>query len=133
MCDVTKCPNPLCDASFVRTAAGAWFREGRKCVDCPECGVDLESLFQAVAVYRVAREAFTIAADAADAAWMRWFEKTRSGTKTNGAQASRLANEASYLSADLASAEGKVWSHEVDPRDVCVADGVDPAKFPATA
>lgn len=144
----TKCPNPLCGRVLERTdytrnpppvpmtPRATWNPVGsgdEPCSDCPDCGVDLEELFQAVAAYRVAREAFTVAADAADAAWTRWFTKRQRGAATNGAQASRLANEASYKSADLASAEGQVWKHEVDPRDVCVADGVDPAKFPATS
>lgn len=143
----TKCPNPLCGRVLERTHYGVnpppipvtptptWAPLGsgdEPCIDCPDCGVDLEELFQAVAAYRVAREAFTVAADAADGAWTRWFTKRSQGVKTNGAQASRLADEANYKSADLASAEGQVWNHEVDPRDVCVADGVDPAQFPAT-
>lgn len=144
----TKCPNPKCSAVYERIdysinpppipmiPSSDWYRAGagdERVGECDHCGVELESAFAAIAAYREAREVFTVAADKADAAWMRWFTKRQAGVAANGAQAARLANQANYASADLATAESKVWAHEIDPRDVCVADGVDPAKFPATA
>lgn len=143
-----KCPNPKCDAVFGRIdysidpppipmiPSPTWLVGGmgdEPTCECPTCGIDLEDAYQAIETYRTARTVFGAAADAADAAWMRWFTKRQNGERANGAQASRLANVANYMSADLATAESRVWAIEIDPRDVCVADGVDPAKFPATA
>lgn len=138
-----KCPNPLCGYMLERTDYGVnpppipltpnpmWAPVGsgdEPCSDCPECGVALEELFRAVEKYRVAREAFLKADAASDRAFRNWWHRMHSGASTNAGRATHLANLANYASADLSGAEGYIWRHEVDPRDVDAADGVDALK-----
>ncbi len=59
----------------------------------------------AVAEYIATRRAYEDAVDAEDAAFKRWIEKVQRGERTSAAAASRLANQTSQRSADLASAE----------------------------
>lgn len=70
---------------------------------------------RARAGYLAARVRLEIAAVKADRAFLRWFYKRHHGIPTNGAQANRLANETSYLSAALAGAEGPLWNLDIDP------------------
>lgn len=77
-----------------------------------------------VEAYRKARDTYLAAQALADEAWDRWFQKRHQGIATNGAQASRLANEASYLSADLASAQDSLYSVDLTPEEVDRIDGV---------
>jgi len=77
---------------------------------------------EAVEAYRAARAAFDLAADREDAAFRRWFDKVQAGEPTSGAAASRLANEANYRSADLSSAQGRLFRLDLDPWDVDDAD-----------
>jgi hypothetical protein len=139
----TTCPNPLCGRVLERTdytrnpppipvtPMATWNPVGsgdEPCSDCPDCGVDLETLFQAVKAYRVAREAYLKADAASDAAFKRWWVKRVQGVKTNGARANALAAQTNFRSADLSGTELYVWTHEVNPRDVDAADGVDALK-----
>lgn len=139
----TKCPNPLCGRVLERTDYGVnpppipvtpratWNPVGsgdEPCSECPTCGVDLEDLFQAVAVYREAREAYLVADAASDRAFRNWWHRSRSGARTSTGRATHLANLTNYASADLSGAEGKVWTHEVNPRDVDKLDGTDALK-----
>lgn len=68
--------------------------------------------------FKAAWAAYRTAQDKADAAFARWFTKRQSGQPTNAAQATRLANEANYLSADLASAAGRLYAVEIDPTEI---------------
>lgn len=83
------------------------------------------SAADALAAYRELRDRTLAAEEKAEAAFARWFAKASRGEPTNAAQASRLADAANYLSADLASAEHALYSLELDPADVDRADGVD--------
>ncbi len=73
---------------------------------------------QAIENYLSVKRAYDVMADKADAAFLRYFEKLQNGERTNAAQATRLANETSYLSADLSHAEGKLWAHGIDPETI---------------
>lgn len=73
---------------------------------------------QAKHEYIEARIAYEAASDKADAAFTRYFTKLNAGEPTNGAQANRLANEASYLSADLYSAEAPLYALDIEPDEV---------------
>ena len=79
----------------------------------------------AIETYRARRTAFFKAAEAADAAFLRWFTKRQNGEPTNAAAATRLANLTSYASADLAVAEGALYALDIDSRDVDREDGVE--------
>lgn len=68
--------------------------------------------------FKAAWAAYRAAQDKADEAFARWFSKRQSGEPTNGAQASRLQNEASYLSADLAGAALKLYALDIDPTEI---------------
>lgn len=87
--------------------------------------VSVDPKVRAVDIYRAARADFLIATTRADLAFMRWFEKAQRGARTNAAAATRLANQASYASADLHAAEGKLYALEIDPRDIDREDGVE--------
>lgn len=89
---------------------------------CPSCPPELVA---AVDSYRDARAAYDAAGDAADLAFNRWFRKVQAGEPTNAAGATRLANQASYRSADLAVAQGRLFRLEVDPWDIDDFDGHD--------
>jgi hypothetical protein len=78
----------------------------------------------AIRSYRELRDRFLAAEAKADAAFLRWFEKRQAGVPTNGAQANRLAADANYLSADLASAVDALYRLDIDPRSIDAADGV---------
>lgn len=73
---------------------------------------------QRIEEFRAAWAAFCEAGDKADAAFLRWFTKRQAGERTNGAQASRLANETSYRSADLSIAAGRLYRLDIDPTTV---------------
>lgn len=77
-----------------------------------------------LAAYRAARDAYLAAGDKADAAWLRWFNKARTGAATNGAAAARLYNALGPLSADLYNAQSPLFRADVDPADVDALDGV---------
>lgn len=80
---------------------------------------------QAVERYRAARDAYYAAVDREDAAFGRYFSKLQAGTPTNGAAVQRLSNLANYASADMFSAQGKLWNLDLDPHDIDDADGVE--------
>lgn len=73
---------------------------------------------QRIAEFKAAWAAFRAAEDKAEAAFLRWFNKRQAGQPTNAAQAQRLSNEASYLSADLAGAAGKLYLLDIDPTTI---------------
>lgn len=75
--------------------------------------------------YRSVRSAYLEAVEREDAAFRRYFAKVQAGEPTNGAAVSRLSNVTSYLSADLAVAEGRLYAAEVDPREIDLADGIE--------
>ena len=87
-------------------------------------GAALLSGASELATYREIRARLLDAEARADASFRRYFEKTLRGEPTSGAAASRLANEANYLSADLAGAELALFAFEIDPREVDKIDGV---------
>ncbi len=82
---------------------------------------------QAIAVeeYRNVRAAYVAASDKADAAFRRFFTKLQAGERTNAAQATRLEYAASYLSADLSSAQSALYRLDLDPNAIDDADGVE--------
>lgn len=69
----------------------------------------------AITEFRVAWSRYRVAQDKADQAFARYFTKLQAGGNANGAQASRLSNEANYASADLYTAAGAVWDLDIDP------------------
>lgn len=75
--------------------------------------------------YREARDKYLDLQRRADEAFLRWFRKRNNGVPTNGGQANRLADEANYASADLASAQYGILSLGIDPADVDARDGVE--------
>lgn len=80
---------------------------------------------EAIAEYRKARDAYYAAGAKADAAFARWFTKRQNGERTSGAAAARLANQTNWLSAEMVSAQGKLYALGVDPWDIDDADGVE--------
>lgn len=84
---------------------------------------------QVIDQYREVRGRYLVAMERADAAFLRWFRKREQGLASNGAAAQRLANDANYVSADLASAEIAVYKLDLNPRAIDVQDGIDPSLF----
>jgi hypothetical protein len=79
-----------------------------------------------LADYRAKRATFLTAADKADAAFDRYWDKLRQGQPTNAAQACRLSDLANYASADFSSAQGAVWGIDLDSQAVDKLDGIEP-------
>lgn len=68
--------------------------------------------------FLAAHEAYSAARKREDAAFHRYFNRLVRGDRTNGAAASRLANESNYLSAALYTAAGKLWKLDIDPTTI---------------
>lgn len=85
----------------------------------------MKAMSRSIETYRRQRDHFLDLQERADQAFARYFTKLQAGVATNGAAASRLANEANYASADLHAAENVLYGLGVDPDVVDQADGVE--------
>lgn len=72
----------------------------------------------ALVAFIAAHQKYAAAMAKADSAWTRWFTKRTAGQRTNGAAATRLANQANYLSADLDAAAGRCFTVGLNDADI---------------